>query len=94
QPVHRAAVTVMDTGGRQLVRTTTNSRGEYAVTGLPEGCISVVVSHPGRDPLVHQRFLQSGVAVRADFSLRDRHNGTSAHAAPQRLDLDHAGHGS
>ncbi|MEV5843311.1 carboxypeptidase regulatory-like domain-containing protein [Streptomyces sp. NPDC051985] len=96
QPVHHAAVTVMDTGGRQLVRTTTNSRGEYAVTGLPEGCISVVASHPGRDPLVHQRFLQSGVAVRADFSLRDRHNGTSAHAAPQRLDLDldHAGHGS
>ncbi|MGW1811876.1 carboxypeptidase regulatory-like domain-containing protein, partial [Streptomyces sp. NPDC002078] len=69
QPVRHAAVTVMDTGGRQLVRTTTNARGEYAVTGLPEGYISVVVSHPGRDPLVHQKLLQSGVAVRADFTL-------------------------
>lgn len=76
QPVRHAAVTVMDTGGRQLVRTTTNTRGEYAVTGLPEGYISVVVSHPGRDPLVDQKLLQSGVAVRADFTLRDRRNGT------------------
>ncbi|MET8944348.1 carboxypeptidase-like regulatory domain-containing protein [Streptomyces sp. NPDC004542] len=68
---------VMDTRGRQLVRTTTNARGEYAVTGLPEGYISVVVSHPGRDPLVHRKLLQSGAAVRADFTLRDRRHGTS-----------------
>jgi hypothetical protein len=94
QPVPHAAVTVMDTGGRQLVRTTTNARGEYAVTGLPEGYISVVVSHPGRDPLVHQKLLQSGVAVRADFTLHDRRNGTSVRAGAQRLDLGHARHGS
>ncbi|MFE8949589.1 carboxypeptidase regulatory-like domain-containing protein [Streptomyces sp. NPDC007856] len=94
QPLRHAAVTVMDTGGRQLVRTTTNARGEYAVTGLPEGYISVVVSHPGRDPLVHQKLLQSGVAVRADFTLHDRRNGTSTRAAARRLDLGHATHGS
>ncbi|MGW2462691.1 carboxypeptidase regulatory-like domain-containing protein [Streptomyces sp. NPDC001761] len=94
QPVRHAAVTVMDTGGRQLVRTTTNARGEYAVTGLPEGYISVVVSHPGRDPLVHQKVLQSGVAVRADFTLHDRRDGTSVRAGAQRLDLGHARHGS
>ena len=94
QPVRHAAVTVMDTGGRQLVRTTTNARGEYAVTGLPEGYISVVVSHPARDPLVHQKLLQSGVAVRADFTLHDRRNGTSVRAGTQRLDLGHARHGS
>ncbi|MEU9476003.1 carboxypeptidase regulatory-like domain-containing protein [Streptomyces sp. NPDC048191] len=94
QPVRHAAVTVMDTGGRQLVRTTTNARGEYAVTGLPEGYISVVVSHPGRDPLVHQKLLQSGVAVRADFTLHDRRDGTSVRAGAQRLDLGHARHGS
>ncbi|WEO92867.1 carboxypeptidase regulatory-like domain-containing protein [Streptomyces sp. FXJ1.172] len=94
QPVRHAAVTVMDTGGRQLVRTTTNTRGEYAVTGLPEGYISVVVSHPGRDPLVHQKLLQSGVAVRADFTLHDRRNGTSVRAGAQRLDLGPARHGS
>ena len=28
QPVRHAAVTVMDPSGRQLVRTTTNARGE------------------------------------------------------------------
>ncbi|MGW0697706.1 MULTISPECIES: carboxypeptidase regulatory-like domain-containing protein [unclassified Streptomyces] len=77
QPVRHAAVTVMDTSGRQLVRTTTNAQGEYAVTGLPEGYISVVVSYPGRNPVVHQKLLQSGVAVRADFSMHERRNGAS-----------------
>ncbi|MFI6494981.1 carboxypeptidase regulatory-like domain-containing protein [Streptomyces sp. NPDC050564] len=94
QPIRHVAVTVMDTGGRQLVRTTTNARGEYAVTGLPEGYISIVVSHPGRDPLVHQKLLQSGVAVRADFTLHDRRNATSVRAGAQRLDPGHARHGS
>ncbi|MEU9451849.1 carboxypeptidase regulatory-like domain-containing protein [Streptomyces sp. NPDC048277] len=94
QPVRHAAVTVMDTAGRQLVRTTTNAGGEYAVTGLPEGYISVVVSHPGRDPLVHQKLLQSGVAVRADFSMHERRTGTSTRTAPRHLDLGHARQGS
>jgi hypothetical protein len=94
QPVRHAAVTVMDTSGRQLVRTATNAQGEYAVTGLPEGYISVVVSHPGRNPLVHQKLVQSGVAVRTDFTLHDRRNRTSVHAGAQRLDPGHTGHGS
>ncbi|MEU9445716.1 carboxypeptidase regulatory-like domain-containing protein [Streptomyces sp. NPDC048304] len=94
QPVHRAAVTVMDAGGRQLVRAATNARGEYAVTGLPEGYISVVVSYPGRHPLVHQKLLQSGVAVRADFTLHDRRNGTSTLVIAQRVGLGRARHGS
>ncbi|WP_406430576.1 carboxypeptidase regulatory-like domain-containing protein [Streptomyces sp. NBC_00631] len=93
QPVRHAAVTVMDTSGRQLVRTTTNPRGEYAVTGLPEGYVSVVVSHPGRDPLVHRKLMQSGVAVRADFTLHDRCNRTSR-AAAHPLDLEPTGRGS
>jgi hypothetical protein len=74
QPLRHAAVTVMDTRGQQLVRTTTNAQGEYAVTGLPEGHIGVVVSYPGRNPVVHQKLLQSGVAVRADFTLHARPN--------------------
>ncbi|MFD7445333.1 carboxypeptidase regulatory-like domain-containing protein [Streptomyces sp. NPDC059909] len=77
QPVRHAAVTVMDTSGRQLVRTRTNAHGEYAVTGLPEGYISVVVSCPGRNPVVHQKLLQSGVAVRADLTMRDQPKGAS-----------------
>ncbi|MGW7426893.1 carboxypeptidase regulatory-like domain-containing protein [Streptomyces sp. NPDC054813] len=84
QPIRHVAVTVMDTGGRQLVRTATNARGEYAVTGLPEGYVSVVVSHPGRSPLVHQKLLQTGVAVRSDFILHDRHNGAPAQPVLQR----------
>ncbi|MEV5474233.1 carboxypeptidase regulatory-like domain-containing protein [Streptomyces sp. NPDC007148] len=87
QPVHHAAVTVMDPSGRQLVRTTTNARGEYAVTGLPEGYISVVASFPGRNPMVHQKLLQSGVAVRADFTMHDRssHDRSSNETASTRM---------
>ncbi|WP_307820094.1 carboxypeptidase-like regulatory domain-containing protein [Streptomyces sp. MC1] len=83
QPIRHAAVTVMDTRGRQLVRTTTNAQGEYAVTGLPEGHIVLVVSHPGRHPVVHQKLMQSGVAVRAGFTLHGRTRWTSSRALAQ-----------
>ncbi|WP_030930887.1 carboxypeptidase regulatory-like domain-containing protein [Streptomyces sp. NRRL B-24720] len=72
QPVRGAAVTVMDTKGRQLVRTTTDEHGEYAAAGLPEGYLRIVVSSVGRNPLVHQKLLRSGAIVRADFALRSR----------------------
>lgn len=62
----------MDTKGRQLVRTTTDEHGEYAAAGLPEGYLRIVVSSVGRNPLVHQKLLQSGAIVRADFALRSR----------------------
>ncbi|MGW5664683.1 carboxypeptidase regulatory-like domain-containing protein [Streptomyces sp. NPDC003758] len=84
QPIRHAVVTVMDSRGRQLVRTTTNAHGEYAVTGLPEGHIVLVVSHPGRHPVVHQRLMQSGVAVRADFTLHGRTPWASFRALSQR----------
>jgi hypothetical protein len=83
QPVRHAAVTVMDTSGRQLVRTTTNAQGEYAVTGLPEGYISVVVSLLGRKPVVHQMLLQSGAVMRADVTLHDRPKAGVASGAGQ-----------
>ncbi|MFG2357375.1 carboxypeptidase regulatory-like domain-containing protein [Streptomyces sp. NPDC048521] len=84
QPIRHAAVTVMDTRGRQLVRTTTNAQGEYAVTGLPEGYIAIVVAYPGRHPVVHQKLMQPGVAVRADFTLHGRTRWTSFRALSQR----------
>jgi hypothetical protein len=84
QPIRHAAVTVMDTRGRQLVRTTTNTLGEYAVTGLPEGHVAIVVSHPGRHPVVHQKLMQPGVAVRADFTLHGRTRWTSFRPLSQR----------
>ncbi|MER5177248.1 carboxypeptidase regulatory-like domain-containing protein [Streptomyces sp. NPDC002896] len=74
QPVRGASVTVMDTKGRQLVRTTTNEHGEYAATGLPEGYLNIVVASVGRNPLVHQKLLRPGAVVRADFALRSRHD--------------------
>ncbi|MFE2071939.1 carboxypeptidase regulatory-like domain-containing protein [Streptomyces misionensis] len=72
RPVPRALVTVLGPGGRQLVSTLTDARGEYAVTGLPEGYLSVVAAVPGRQPAVRQTLLGSGEVVRADFLLRDR----------------------
>ncbi|ADI06142.1 putative integral membrane protein [Streptomyces bingchenggensis BCW-1] len=86
EPFAGAAVTVMDSRGRQLVRTTTNRNGEYAATGLPEGYLSVVISAAGRNPVVHQTLLRPGATARADFALhgrRDRESrllhGTSVH---------------
>jgi hypothetical protein len=55
-----------------LVHTTTNARGDYAVTGLPEGYISLVVSSVGRKPVVHQVLLHFGAVARADAILHDR----------------------
>lgn len=72
RPVPRALVTVLDPGGRQLVSTPTNAQGEYAATGLPEGCLSLVAALPGKQPAVQRRPLRRGDAVRADFPLWDR----------------------
>ncbi|MGW1025296.1 carboxypeptidase regulatory-like domain-containing protein [Streptomyces sp. NPDC002577] len=80
QPIRGAAVIVMDTKGRQLVRTTTDEHGEYAAAGLPEGYLSIVVSSPGRNPLVHQKLLRPGGVLRADFALRSRHDRVSQQA--------------
>ncbi|MFE2380116.1 carboxypeptidase-like regulatory domain-containing protein, partial [Streptomyces misionensis] len=71
-PGRVALVTVLGPGGRRLVSTLTDARGEYAVTGLPEGYLSVVAAVPGRQPAVRQTLLGSGEVVRADFLLRDR----------------------
>lgn len=81
QPVRGAAVTVIDAGGRQLVRTTSDEHGEYAATGLPEGWLSVVVSSAGRRPVVHQRLLRPGSAVRVDVTM-DRHHVEAPLRAP------------
>ncbi|MET9384228.1 carboxypeptidase regulatory-like domain-containing protein [Streptomyces sp. NPDC002928] len=73
QSIGHAIVTVMDAKGHQLVSTATNTNGEYAVTGLPEGYLSIVVSSSGRKPVIQRRLLRSGSVIRADFALHDRH---------------------
>ncbi|CAL9614642.1 hypothetical protein SUDANB6_05722 [Streptomyces sp. enrichment culture] len=72
RPVRHARVTVLGPDGRHLVSTSTNARGEYAVTGLPEGHLGIVVASSGQQPAVQRRLLRSGEVVRADFSLSDR----------------------
>ncbi len=81
RPIRHAAVTVMNTSGRRLVSTTTNAQGEYAVAGLPEGYVSVVVTSSGRDPVIQQKLLQSGAIVRIDVTLRHRHGASHRTAA-------------
>ncbi|KFG72865.1 carboxypeptidase regulatory-like domain-containing protein [Streptomyces mutabilis] len=73
QPVRHAAVTVLGPDGRHLVSTSTNARGQYAVTGLPEDHLGIVVSSPGHQPAVQRRLLRSGEVAHADFVLQHRH---------------------
>ncbi|MFD7678551.1 carboxypeptidase regulatory-like domain-containing protein [Streptomyces sp. NPDC060187] len=78
-PIHHAAVTVIDARGQQLVRTVTDDHGRYAVTGLPEEVINVVVSSAGRISTVHQKALQIGSSVRGDFILHIRSDAMAPH---------------
>lgn len=80
RPVRGAAVTVIDGRGRQLARSVTDGTGEYAVTGLSEGRLSVVVSATALHPVVHQTLVRTGTTARADFARRGRPQGR--HAKP------------
>ncbi|MFJ3305176.1 carboxypeptidase regulatory-like domain-containing protein [Streptomyces sp. NPDC086549] len=84
QPLRHAAVTVMDVRGRQLVRTATNARGEYAVAGLPEGPLTIVASSLGRKPQVQRQLLEPGSIIRADFTLRSRTDGDTGSPMPHQ----------
>jgi hypothetical protein len=70
-----ATVSVIEENGRQLVATTTDHLGEYAVTGLPEELVDIVVSAPGLRPEVLRALLKDGTARRHDFVLPDWHLG-------------------
>ncbi|MGW2837694.1 carboxypeptidase regulatory-like domain-containing protein [Streptomyces sp. NPDC001493] len=77
-PVHHASVTVIDGHGRQLVRTTTDALGRYAVAGLPEGHLNIVASSPGQATAVQRKHLRPGVVARSDFALRGTGRGDGA----------------
>ncbi|WP_020501603.1 carboxypeptidase regulatory-like domain-containing protein [Sciscionella marina] len=68
-PVPGAAVTVLNHRGRQLVRTTTDHDGRYAVTGLPEDFVDLVASAPGKAPMVRRTVVSEGAPGRQDFVL-------------------------
>jgi hypothetical protein len=68
-PAAGAVVTVLDGHSRQLVRTVTDHEGRYALTGLPEQFVDVVVSVPGQDSTVRRILVREGATVRQDFVL-------------------------
>lgn len=77
-PIHGAIVTVTDSGGRQLLRVRTDELGRYAVTGLPERFITIVVSAPGWLPAAVRALPTSGHPLTRNFALRDRHMAVSS----------------
>ncbi|MET7993512.1 carboxypeptidase regulatory-like domain-containing protein [Amycolatopsis sp. NPDC005232] len=64
-----AILTVTDGKGRQLVRTTADDDGAFAVGGLPEQFVDLVVTAPGRQPTARRTFFREGVFRREDFVL-------------------------
>ncbi|QRP47563.1 carboxypeptidase regulatory-like domain-containing protein [Amycolatopsis sp. FDAARGOS 1241] len=64
-----ANLTVTDGRGRQLVRTRTDADGAFAVGGLPEQFVDLVVTARGRRPVARRVFFQEGVFRREEFVL-------------------------
>ena len=84
-PVPGATVTIIGRERRQLVHANTDHLGEYAVTGLPQELVDIVVSAPGRRPEVLRVLVWDGRARLDDFVLSDWHVGelaTSVRASP------------
>ncbi|MEU0509786.1 carboxypeptidase regulatory-like domain-containing protein [Amycolatopsis sp. NPDC006125] len=71
-PVPGAAVTVMDGRGHQLVRTTADDEGRYAVAGLPGQFVDLVVSAPGFEATASRALVREGGTTHRDFTLRGR----------------------
>ncbi|MGO4418721.1 carboxypeptidase-like regulatory domain-containing protein, partial [Streptomyces sp. MCAF7] len=85
-PAEGAVITITGTRGRQLLRTRTDALGRYAVAGLPEDVVTVVLSAPPRTPAVTQVLPATGLELRRDSSLRPGlTHGTSPWAAAPRL---------
>ena len=68
-PMPAATITVIDASGRQLVRTSTDPAGRYAVDGLPAGPLTVLLSVPGRMPIATRIVLAGEQPVKRDFVL-------------------------
>jgi hypothetical protein len=66
-PVTDALVTVLATGGHQLMRTRTDDEGRYAAAGLPEDFVTVLLLARGHTPAVARVLLTAGRTHRQDF---------------------------
>ncbi|MFE4956410.1 carboxypeptidase regulatory-like domain-containing protein [Streptomyces sp. NPDC056653] len=69
QPLPGTTVTVMDSHGRQLVRTRTDRNGEYAATGFSDVAAVVIAITPGRPAAVAQLLLDPAAPVNQDLVL-------------------------
>jgi len=74
-PIWAANITIIDADGHQLMRTSTDRSGRYAVDSLPGGILTVLLSPPGRMPLATRVLLTSDLPVRQDFVLPDAPQG-------------------
>lgn len=79
-PVPAAMVTLTDPVGTQLARISTNSRGEYEATDLPDQYVTVVVSASGMRPAVDRVSAGSGRTAERDFVLDREPVGAAAGA--------------
>ncbi|MFJ3669661.1 carboxypeptidase regulatory-like domain-containing protein [Streptomyces sp. NPDC090106] len=72
RPVRYATAAVLSPGGRHLVSTSTDAHGAYAVTGLPEGWLDILVTAPGQEPVALRHRLRAGEVIRADATMTTR----------------------
>lgn len=67
-----AVVTVTGMHGKQLVRTETDEHGRFALTGLSEQLVNIVVSAQGHSPIARRVLIRDGEQAREDFELAAR----------------------
>nr|WP_312871935.1 carboxypeptidase regulatory-like domain-containing protein [Amycolatopsis acididurans] len=73
-----AAVTVTDGRGNQLVRTVSDADGSYALAGLSEQFVDLVISAPGQHSTVRRLLIREGRTRREDFELAPRRHPVAA----------------
>jgi Carboxypeptidase regulatory-like domain/Protein of unknown function (DUF3533) len=68
-PIWAANITIIDAHGHQLMRTSTDSDGRYALDTLPTDTLTVLLSPPGQSPLATRITLATNAPTRQDFTL-------------------------
>lgn len=71
RPIPGANITIIDSQGHQLLRTSTDRNGAYAADALPDDGITLLVSAPGRVPVATRVMLAGDLPVRRDVVIPD-----------------------
>ena len=80
-PVPEANITIIDAGGHQVLRTSTDRNGRYAADGLPDGVLTVLLSSVGRMPVATRVVLAGDLPARQDLVLPGPMQGTGRDAS-------------